>query len=527
MAWHNLYLDTRRFVMKKISRITRVSLMIAIFFAVDKALGILRQLVVGRQFGLSMELDVFNAANNLPDMLFALISGGALAMAFIPILSAVLSTDGKDKAWQLFSRIANLAYIVTFAFSILIAIFAVPLVRSQVGIAPGFTTEQQALAVDLMRLNLISTLVFSISGLIMAGLHANQHFLLPALAPVLFDVGQIFGAIILAPEKGLRVLGMTLPAFGLGIKGLVYGAIIGAVLHLLIQVPGLIKYQFKWSCQLKIKDPDVKKVLRMMGPRLVSMLFIQLIFLVQDNLASRLASGAISALTYGWLIMQVPETLIGTAIATALLPTLSEKVANEQFTELKDQILKTIRVMIAITIPISVILGLGLLPLVQLAFNFTAEETSLVMFTARAFLIGVAGHSLVELLVRSFYARQNARIPMLTTAGTSLLFVILAIILYKRLDAAGIALSNSIAFTLQAVVLMILLGKNLGANLSPGMTIIRALLSGLLGGVVVWVLMNKLPLSLSEWIIAIIAMAIGLLCALIPIRRELRELVHL
>lgn len=116
---------------------------------------------------------------------------------------------------------------------------------------------------------------------------------------------------------------------------------------------------------------------------------------------------------------------------------------------------------------------------------------------------------------------------MLTTAGTSLLFVILAIILYKRLDAAGIALSNSIAFTLQAVVLMILLGKNLGANLSPGMTIIRALLSGLLGGVVVWVLMNKLPLSLSEWIIAIIAMAIGLLCALIPIRRELRELVHL
>jgi len=289
----------------------------------------------------------------------------------------------------------------------------------------------------------------------------------------------------------------------------------------------LIKYQFKWSCQLKIKDPDVKKVLSMMGPRLVSMLFIQLIFLVHDNLASRLASGAISALTYGWLIMQVPETLIGTAIATALLPTLSEKVANEQFTELKDQILKTIRVMIAITIPISVILGLGLLPLVQLAFNFTAEETSLVMFTTRAFLIGVAGHSLVELLVRSFYARQNARIPMLTTAGTSLLFVILAIILYKRLDAAGIALSNSIAFTLQAVVLMILLGKNLGANLSPGMTMIRALLSGLLGGVVVWVLMNKLPLSLPEWIMAIIAMAIGLLCALIPIRRELRELVHL
>ena len=104
--------------MRKVSRITRISLMIAIFFALDKGLGIIRQLIIGRQFGLSMELDVFNAANNLPDMLFALISGGALAIAFIPVLSEVLTKDGKSQAWQLFSSIANLAFIVTFTFSI-------------------------------------------------------------------------------------------------------------------------------------------------------------------------------------------------------------------------------------------------------------------------------------------------------------------------------------------------------------------------------------------------------------------------
>ena len=232
--------------MKKVSRLTRISLLLAVFFGADKLLGVLRTVIIGRQFGLSEELDVFNAANNLPDLLFALISGGALAIAFIPVLSEVLTKEGRKSAWKLFSSVANLAFIVTGLLAVIVALLAVPLVRGELGIAPGFTTEQQSLAVQLMRLNLIATLVFSISGLVMASLQANQHFLLPAISPLLYDAGQIFGAIILAPTEGYQIGGLTLPAFGLGIYGLVYGVIIGAGLHLLIQVPGLIKYKFKW-----------------------------------------------------------------------------------------------------------------------------------------------------------------------------------------------------------------------------------------------------------------------------------------
>ncbi|HPY32388.1 MAG TPA: lipid II flippase MurJ, partial [Anaerolineaceae bacterium] len=185
--------------MKKISRLTKVSLLLAVLFSLDKLLGVARQMLVSRQFGLSAELDVFNAANNLPDMLFMLISGGALAIAFIPVLTEVLSKDGREKAWALFSNILNISFLVTAALALLIAIFARPLVSGNLGIAPGFSSAQMELTIKLLRLNLISTLIFSLSGLVMAGLQANQHFFLPALAPIFYDFGQIFGVLILAP----------------------------------------------------------------------------------------------------------------------------------------------------------------------------------------------------------------------------------------------------------------------------------------------------------------------------------------
>jgi len=425
--------------MKKASRLTRITLLLAVFFGVDKLMGVLRTVIIGRQFGLSEELDVFNAANNLPDLLFALISGGALAIAFIPVLTEILSKEGRESAWRLFSQVANLAFIVTAVLAVVVGLLAGPLVRGQLGIAPGFTPEQQDLAVQLMRLNLISTLIFSISGLVMAGLQANQHFLLPALAPLLYDAGQIFGAVILAPEEGLHIAGFRLPAFGLGINGLVYGVIIGAALHLLIQIPGLIKFKFKWSSKINFRDESLRKVLCLMGPRLVSMVFIQLIFLARDNLASRLPVGSVTALSYGWWIQQVPETLIGTAIATALLPTLSEHIAAGEKKAFKDTIERSLRVMIALSLPIAVILSLASLPLIQTAFGFSLDEAQMILWATQGYLIGLLGHCVVELGVRSFYAKQNAKIPMLVSGMGLLLYIGLAVLLMGPLASGGIA----------------------------------------------------------------------------------------
>src|SRR3972149_2908382 len=214
----------------RLSHVARSSILVGVLFGVDKLLGLLRQVIIGRQFGVSHELDAFNAANNLPDLLLALITGWALAIAFIPVLSEYLDRQGRKEAWDLFSRIANWAFVITGVMAVVIFFFASPIVRAQLGVAPGFSPELQALVADLMRLNLISTMIFSLSGLVIAGLQANQHFLLPALAPAVYDVGQIFGAVVLAPSEGLRLGPLALPAAGMGGHGLVYGVTLGAAL---------------------------------------------------------------------------------------------------------------------------------------------------------------------------------------------------------------------------------------------------------------------------------------------------------
>lgn len=513
--------------MKKFSRLTRVSLMLAVLFGLDKILGVLRTVIIGRQFGLSEELDVFNAANNLPDMLFALISGGALAIAFIPILSEKLTKEGRQPAWRLFSSVANLAFLVTSVFAVLIGLLAGPLVRSQLGIAPGFTSAQQNLTVELMRLNLIATMVFSISGLVMAGLQVNQHFLLPAVAPLLYNIGQIFGAVILAPEHGYQIGGFRLPTLGMGIHGLVYGVILGAILHLLIQVPGLIKFKFKWSPVLDFKDESFLRVMGLMGPRLISMMFIQLIFLANDNLASRLPTGSVTALTYGWWIQQVPETLIGTAIATALLPTLSEHVAREDQKAFKETIERSLRVMIALSLPITVILSITSLPWIQSVFDFSLGDAQMILRTTQGYLVGLLGHSVVELGVRSFYAKKNAKVPTLVSVSGFFIFLFAAIFLIPQLQVGGIALANSISYSIQAGVLIYLLNRTLSENFVLAKTILRGVLSAVLAGAAAWIVFSLLPIPASSLVLSAGGMLFGVMIGILPILPEIRILFSL
>lgn len=513
--------------MKKLSRLTKVSLLLAVFFGIDKILGVARQMIIARQFGLSAELDVFNAANNLPDMLFMLISGGALAIAFIPILSEVLTQKGREKSWALFSNILNIAFIVTAILAIIVAILARPLITNELGIAPGFTAAQTDATVRLLRLNLISTLIFSLSGLVMAGLQANQHFLLPALAPILYDLGQILGAIFLAPTEGYQIGGVTLPAFGLGVDGLVYGVIIGAALHLLIQLPGLFKYHFKWSPKIDLHDPETRKVFRMMAPRLISMFCVQMIFLAQDNFASRLETGSVTALTYGWWIMQVPQTLLGTSIATAILPTLSELFSSERFDELKEKIERAGQVMLALTIPVAVIAGVVLYPVIQVFLGLDAVDTARVVDVSRIFLIGIIGHSMVELFVRSFYALQKPKFPLIGAVATLIVFILLGLVLSPAFQAQGIAAANTLSYSLQAVLLLVVLNPHLASKLKLSKSFLRGILGALVGGGVAFAVLTWAPSVSGTLIGAVVGVGLGLLVAAIFIRRDLVALRQL
>ncbi len=474
--------------------VARASIIVGAFFALEKTLGFVRQVVIARTFGLSAEIDAFNAANNYPDLLFALISGGALAMALIPVLSEQLEKQGKTAAWALFSRIGNLLFLATASLSLLIGLFAPVIVTSWWGVAPHFSIEQQTLVIELMRINLVATLLFSMSGLMIAGLQANQHFILPALAPSMYDVGTLFGVLILVPKEGYTLAGITLPAFGLGIHGLVYGTVIGALLFFLVQIPGLIHFQFRWTPRIEWKHPHVQQVIRLMLPRIGTVFFINVVFLAQDNFASALPAGAVTALVYGWLFMQVPESLIGTAIGTALLPTLSEHSARGETDAFRTALNITVRTILAITIPCAVLLAIGIRPLIGI-LGFDAAGSDLVTWTVRAYMAGLVGHSLLEVAARSFYARQNALIPLITSLFTALVFIFTGLLLSRRLGAPGIGLANTLVFTIEALVLLWLQEKSLAYWMQFGKPLLRVAVVSLIGGGVVYLLQHRLPLA--------------------------------
>ena len=514
--------------MKKLSFLTRTSLLLGFFFGLDKVLAFGRSIIIARQFSLSFELDAFNVANNLPDLLFALISGGALAMAFIPVLSSTLTLQGRAAVWDLFSRVANLAFVLTGAAALIIAVFSEPIVRAEIGIAPGFDPEKQRLIAELMRLNLIATLIFSISGLVMAGLQANQHFLFPAIAPSLYNLGMIFGALVLSPSEPYRLGPLSLPAFGFGVQGLVYGVILGAAMHLGIQVPALIKYQFRWTPALNFREPAVIEVFRVVGPRLLTMFGIQLMFIARDNFASRLDQvGSISSLTYGWMIMQVPETLLGTAVATALLPTLSELAARGDWSSFRATVEKAVQALIALTLPIAAVIAAGIHPLARAAFGFDEAGTALLTWTTRVYLLTLCGYALQEMMARAFYARKEAWWPFF---GVSLRLVIylviagIAILRFREVGAPAIAMAE-LSLTAEAFVMLSWLNRRLPETVRIGRALLRGLVAALAAGSTAYLLAVYLPGGAV--ITALLGMAAGAGIALAVIRREARLLLNL
>ena len=207
-------------------QIARAATLVMAFFVLSRVLGMVRQMVIGAMFGTSGELDAYLAAARIPEMIFLVVAGGALGSAFIPAFADHLAREDEAGAWRLASAVVNLALIALTATAVLLAILAPPLVRTL--IAPGFDPPQQALTVSLLRLMLVTPIIFGVSGIAMGALNAHQHFLLPALAPSIYNLSIIAGALLL----GRR----------LGVMGMAVGVVVGSALHLLVQVPGLLRY---------------------------------------------------------------------------------------------------------------------------------------------------------------------------------------------------------------------------------------------------------------------------------------------
>ncbi len=478
--------------------IRSTAILMAAFLA-NKILAIGRQIVIAQAFGTGSQYDAFVAAFRLPDILFMLISGGALGTAFIPILTERLTSNNPNDpgGWQLASAVLNTLLLVVIGLSVVMAVFAGPLVQWLV--APGFAPEIQTLTANLMRLTLISTIIFSVSSLAGAVLHTRQHFVLPAIAPLIYNLGIMFGAVFLADS--------------LGVYGLIYGAILGAAGHLLVQFPGLIRHKIKYYPLLGWGDNDLWQVARLMGPRVLNIVVIQVNFVVMFNLASRLDTGSVSALDYGWDLMQMPQTLIGSAIGIVLFPTLSELAARGDIAGLRQTMSQTLRIMLALAIPAMV--GLIVLgrPIIRVMFErgeFGPESTAAVYQSLQFWAVGLIAHSALEVVNRVFYAQKDTVTPFLSSVASMVINLGLALALYQSLRAGGLALSNGIAVTVEVLIMLVIAHRRMAGVEAALMvnTLIRALLAAGAMGAAVAGFMALLP-DLSPALVAAGGGALG------------------
>ena len=390
----------------------RNTLILMIAFATAKAISLAQTFIIASVFGVGDEWDAFVTANRIPEQIVLLIGGGALSYAFIPIFSSFLARKDRAGAWRLASDVINTVFVVTLVLSLAGFALAPWLVKHVV--APGFDAEKVTQSVKLMRILLISTLIFSVSGMFQGILHSHNHFLLPALAPILFDLGILFGvAFLIGP---------------FGVYGIAWGAVIGSLLHFSVQIPGLIHYKMRWSLRLGWRDPALRRVIVLMLPRVAGLGVVTFNTLVFNNIASRMGSGAVSAFDWGYRLMNIPETLIGSAMGFVVFPTLAAFSEIGDDTRKRGAMSGALRFILVATIPAAVGLILIGRPMISLLERgaFDAQDSALVYGALQFFAFGLIFQSLHEIIARSFYADKDTYTPLWTAliaAGANVLIV--------------------------------------------------------------------------------------------------------
>ncbi|MEX1247865.1 MAG: murein biosynthesis integral membrane protein MurJ [Anaerolineales bacterium] len=506
-------------------QIARAAGTVMFAFVLNSLMGLLRQVLITGAFGASADLDAFYAASRLPEIVFSLVAGGALGSAFIPIFTGFIENKKRSEAWQLASSIANLVVIVLIAVCALAWILAPQLVSSI--LVPDFGLAQQALTVDLLRIQLITPIIFGLSGLLMGVLNAHQSFLLPALAPSMLWLGIIISVFAFVPS--------------MGVHGLAWGAVLGACLHFGVQVPALLKVKPDYQPMLGLHLASVREVGRLMAPRLLGVAVVQLNFLVNTIVASGMAEGSLAAITVAFSVMLMPQQAIGQAIAIAALPTFSAQVARGKLDELRTSLVDSLRGIFLLAVPAGIGLILLREPIVALLFQrgaFGPEDTQLVAWALLWFAGGLLGHSVVEIASRAFYAQHDTRTPVLVGTLAMGLNVVLSLTLpgvftgLGWMPHGGLALANSAATFLEMLALLFLMSRRLGGL--QGRRLWQGLGQALVGsgamGSVIWILTTSFA-SAPFWALALGGVAAGLaaywLSAWLLRVREFGELIGL
>jgi len=399
----------------KAKTITFAALLVGGATLISGLLGVLKLRLLAGQFDIGFTLDSYFSAFRVPDFIAVVFMTGGVVVSFLPLFSQNFQKDEK-KAWQLANNMINISLVVFALVSILIWVFTPQLVRI---ITPGFEGEQQDLTVSLTRIMLLSPLIFAISGVFSGILQHFDRFLAYSLAPILYNIGIIFGILVLTNffEETKMIYGVA------------WGVVIGAFLHLLVQIPPAMKTGYRYQFIFNLRDLELIKILKLMLPRMISQASIQINLLIITAIASLIAAGSIAVFNFARNLYLFPVAVFGVSFAIAAFPSFSRSLTNGRNEEFIANFFATFRRIIFVMIPLSIMIFLLRAQIVRVVLGtgeFGWTETRLTAAALGLFALGMVFTSLLPLMVRAFFSLQNTRTPALTSILSVFLNIILS-----------------------------------------------------------------------------------------------------
>ncbi|MHB1420451.1 MAG: murein biosynthesis integral membrane protein MurJ [Bacillota bacterium] len=456
--------------MAKGSRVAKAAGLIALAMIISRILGYVRDMVIYYHFGQNRLTDAYNAAFSIPDTLYMLLVGGALSSSFIPVISGYIATNREDEAWEVASIIFNWIVVLMMIGISLGMIFTRQLVYAM---APGFDAQTADLTIFLTRLMFIQAFFMAFSGISQGILNSYKHFTAPAIGSIIYNLAIIIFGVLLSPT--LKITGFSI------------GVVVGAAANFAVQFPALLRRGLKYRPSFNLKHPGVRKVGMLMVPVLFGLSVAQFNLFVNQNLASNLPAGLLTALRSAQRLMQLPIGVFAIAIAVAVFPNLTGYFARGEMEQFKKTMSTGIRTVMFITLPSSAgLIALGV-PIIRFLYQqgqFTPTATQATAIALYYYTLGLFAYSGLQVLNRVFYALQDTRTPVTIGVITILINIVLNIWLVRPLSHGGLALADTLAGVFNILALFFILRKKLGGinGRQIGTSFIKSVFASILMG---------------------------------------------
>jgi putative peptidoglycan lipid II flippase len=429
------------------SSVASAAFVIAVAGILSRVLGLLRDRILASHFGAGDTLDIYYAAFRVPDLIYNLLILGALSAAFIPVFTGLIAKDEKSEAWELVNVFLTTALLFLIVLAAILAIFAPFLMKI---VTPGFSPEKMQDVVTLTRIMFLSPIFLGISGIFGGILNSFKRFLIYSLAPIMYNLGIIFGAVFLVKP--------------FGVAGLTWGVVIGAFLHMAIQYPNVKMVGLKYFPRLSFKNKNLKKIIILMIPRTLGLAVTQINLLIVTIIASTLAAGSLSIFNFANNLQSFPIGIFAIPFALAVFPILSHHAARDERDVFIQNFSKTFRQILFFIIPASIlilVLRAQIVRIVLGAGNFDWQDTILTFQALGIFAVSLFAQSTIPLLARSFYALHNTKVPFVTGIISEIFNLTAALILSQYYGILGLVWALSLSSIVNMFLLVLILRHKL------------------------------------------------------------------